>query len=683
MSNNERKTIGIKSTYPDPDNANPGARDTLNLGEAPVSVDGDDGGDNLGNDEGTHESEGRTLHEEEAVGTRDEDESLRDNGDLEVDDGVQLRVVGSNCTRQVSTIVEGSTELVVEEARLQDDGNKSNTMKKLAYKLKSTKGLEGLRGGGEVETVGNGEREDLGKVPCIRSHRGQDTVNGEGHDGTIVQEGNDKNHEWREVELEREGQDSETDDDTDGDGASVDRVVTHTLEDDTRTTDSMHNSGETRLSQDDIGSTTSSIGSTLDGNTDVGTGESGGIVSTITSHSTQVAETLETLDDLVLVFGVDTGETIGVHDHLVEGSVLATRGGSVLQNLGGVHVVTETETTAGFLCDSELVTGNHLDLDTESDGIVNGLFSIVTGRIEDGEETDKLEAVTLTLGILVVEFLVGDSESTETTRSVLLDVNLKAVLEFFGLVAGDELDDLASHTLGDTLKLASGLLTVGNLSTLVDGVERLEVQELDALTSTLGITKGRDDGSINGVLVLGTGSVGSEEDDILSGEGAVGLDRVAVNRQLVGGEGTSLIRAKDGDTSQLLDGSNTSDDGLVLSELLSTDSESDRQDSGHGNGDTTDQEDKDIVKTTTVAVAEASVEDEDLSDDEDTDGDQAERADLGQDLLQVTGSVVVLTDEGGSTTEEGVGAGRDNDTLSLTLLANGATEGRMSERTNR
>ena len=66
---------------------------------------------------------------------------------------------------------------------------------------------------------------------------------------------------------------------------------------------------------------------------------------------------------------------------------------------------------------------------------------------------------------------------------------------------------------------------------------------------------------------------------------------------------------------------------------------------------------------------ERGVEDNNLENDEDTDGDQAERPNLGENLLQVTGSVIVLADERGSTTEESVGTSGDDDTLSFTLLA--------------
>ena len=114
-----------------------------------------------------------------------------------------------------------------------------------------------------------------------------------------------------------------------------------------------------------------------------------------------------------------------------------------------------------------------------------------------------------------------------------------------------------------------------------------------------------------------------------------------------------------------------SDNGLVLGELLSTDGESNGKDSGHSNGDTTNEEDEDVVETTTVLVTETGIETEDLSEDENTDGNQSEGTDLSENLLQVTGGVIVLANERSSTTEEGVGAGRDNDTLSLTLLASG------------
>lgn len=133
-----------------------------------------------------------------------------------------------------------------------------------------------------------------------------------------------------------------------------------------------------------------------------------------------------------------------------------------------------------------------------------------------------------------------------------------------------------------------------------------------------------------------------------------------------------LVGAENGNTGQLLNGSDTSDDGLVVCELLGTDGEGDGEDGRHSNGDTTDQEDKDVVKTSSVLVPETGVEDKDLGEDEDTDGDETEGSDLGQDLLQVTGGVVILTDEGGSATEKGVGTRRDDNGFGFTLFAGGS-----------
>lgn len=275
--------------------------------------------------------------------------------------------------------LEGNAELAPEEVGSDANGDKCNTRGTWSACVRTmyikTKYIHGER---EVETIGEGVCEDLDQVPVVRRVRRKDTVDGQGHDGTIVEQGNNQDHEGREVKLEGEGKNGEAEDNTNGDSTGVDGVVPHTLEDDTGSADSMDDGGKTRLRQDDIGSTTSSVSGTLDGDTDVGTGKSGGIVGTITSHGTQVTKTLETLDNLVLVLGEDTSETIGIENHLVEGVEAASGLGTVLEHLSGVHVVAETETTTGFLRNSELVTGNHLDAKTESGGIVDRLLGIVT-----------------------------------------------------------------------------------------------------------------------------------------------------------------------------------------------------------------------------------------------------------------------------------------------------------------
>ena len=110
-------------TYPNPDDTNPATLNSLNLSEAPVTVRGDDGRHELGETEGAEQRDRGTLHEEEAVRTRDEDEGLRDDGDLEVDDHVELAVVVVDGV----AALEGNTELVLEERGLDDGANEGDT----------------------------------------------------------------------------------------------------------------------------------------------------------------------------------------------------------------------------------------------------------------------------------------------------------------------------------------------------------------------------------------------------------------------------------------------------------------------------------------------------------------------------------------------------------------------------
>ena len=102
--------------------------------------------------------------------------------------------------------------------------------------------------------------------------------------------------------------------------------------------------------------------------------------------------------------------------------------------------------------------------------------------------------------------------------------------------------------------------------------------------------------------------------------------------------------------------------------MLSTNGKGNGQDGGHGDGNTTDQEDEDVVETIPVRIVVSGVEDENLEKHEETNGNETEGTDLSEDLLQVTSGIVVLTDQRGSTTEEGIGTGGDDDALGFTLL---------------
>ena len=131
---NERTNDEI--TYPNPDETNPAAGDRLNVGEAPVAVGSDNRRDELGDAERAHESERRTLHEEEAVRTGDEDESLRDDSDLQVHDRVQLAIVVVASSGD-GTVGEGGTKRAVEPIGLDSNSNEGNPRRYLHVRRES------------------------------------------------------------------------------------------------------------------------------------------------------------------------------------------------------------------------------------------------------------------------------------------------------------------------------------------------------------------------------------------------------------------------------------------------------------------------------------------------------------------------------------------------------------------
>ena len=114
---------------------------------------------------------------------------------------------------------------------------------------------------------------------------------------------------------------------------------------------------------------------------------------------------------------------------------------------------------------------------------------------------------------------------------------------------------------------------------------------------------------------------------------------------------------------------------------MSADGKGDRQGGWHGDGDATDQEDKDVVETIMVRVVVSGVEDENLEKGEGTDGDETEGTDLGEDLLQMTG-VVVLADQRSDTSKESFCIGRGDNTLCFTLLTGRAADKRDETKTD-
>lgn len=84
-------------------------------------------------------------------------------------------------------LVTFDPELVLEEARVDDRRE------------------ECYGRGGEVDAVRDRERKDLCEVPRVWGVGRQDSVDGEGHDGAVVEDGDDQDHERRAVGGRRGG----------------------------------------------------------------------------------------------------------------------------------------------------------------------------------------------------------------------------------------------------------------------------------------------------------------------------------------------------------------------------------------------------------------------------------------------------------------------------------------------
>jgi hypothetical protein len=99
----------------------------VDLREAPIAKASNNGGDQLSKAECKEQCRRRTFHKEEAVGPSDENQRLRDDGDLQVNDHVQLRIVVVLLT--IPAIGQMHLELPLEEGRLENDNDKHNTIK--------------------------------------------------------------------------------------------------------------------------------------------------------------------------------------------------------------------------------------------------------------------------------------------------------------------------------------------------------------------------------------------------------------------------------------------------------------------------------------------------------------------------------------------------------------------------
>ena len=498
---------------------------------------------------------------------------------------------------------------------------------------------------------------------------------GDGNSSQISEEGDEDN------EL---GTDGLVDDDHGGDEVKLKMetesntvldISLHTLENLASDLDGQDDGGETGGEEDDISGSLGSLSGTFDGDTTIGLLERGSVVDTVTSHGSQVTTLLQHLDDLVLVLGENLSETVGTLDEIVLSSARET---TVDELSRVVDLSTESKHLASFLGDSNSVTSQHLDGDTELLSLNDGLSGIFTGRVEHREETKENPVAAI--------LLVSDTKGTETTPS---EIGSLVTEQPSGLlIAVGQVENSLGSSLGADVLVAAHVANRGD--TLGDGVEGSELLSLPALVedlASLGVAAdGEESDLVNGVERLevvgrSKGSDSHHPVDVLA-LSDVGL----ANGKLVGSESTGLVRAEDIDTSEGLDGSELLDDSALLGEVSSTDSKGGGGDDGKTDRDTDDEQDQSVVEegdgalSSTARSSDTEVTEETTdpgSEDEEHDEDEESCTDRVHDSLEVT-LILGSLDERGSATDEGVLGRSEGNTVGLAALATSGVVGDLT-----
>lgn len=625
-----KDTEDTKGEDPNTDDGNNGG-----LATNEPTEESEEGGDDVDDQDSTSELPRWDGRPEWAVGTGDEDEPVLGKGDFQEQDGVTS-----------TEVLDDTTGLTASEHGGKGDPGADS----------------------EDDTEENGHTPELGQVPLDGSLGEGSIVVGDGKGSDIGENGNEDN----EVEVKRLVQDgnpkTQEDFQMERKGDTVDNVGIHTMEDLAGGLEGIDDGRETGGKEDNIGGGTGSVGGTLDGNTSIGLLQRWSIVDTVTSHGNEVATLLQDLDDIVLVLGENFSETIGSLNEIVDFGTGHGATATETEALSVVDISSETELTRGFTSDTDGITSQHLDGETESLGLVDGLSGIVTGGIGARHDTEDLPGAFTTLA--------GNTERAETTGSEFSDLVLVGGVDVLGdgVVFLDGLENEERSTLdaGDGLTLG-GLDDGGDL--LGDGIEGLEVKDLVLGEDGLGTgveAERLQERLVDGVdtlLLAGGGQTGSQHEII----GLDTLDGVGLSeRELVLGQGTGLVGAEDFNTGKRFNGGELLDDGLLLGEVGGTDSHGGGDDSGQTDGDTDDGDTEgelEDVDDAVGAVERGNPDDEEGDDDQ----DQENRTDAVEDLGEMTGAGRGRVDKGSGTTDEGVVTGGGDDHEGLTTLDGGGS----------
>jgi len=430
--------------------------------------------------------------------------------------------------------------------------------------------------------------------------------------------------------------------------------------------ESINDSAETRSEENNVGGGTSGVRGTLDSNTSISLLQGGSIVDTVTSHGNEVTTLLENLDDVVLVLGEDLSKTIGSLNEIVNLRTGHVTTATKTKTLSVVDVGTETELTGSLTGNTDGVTSKHLDGETEALGFIDSAGGVVSRRVRARHDSENLPS-TLTS-------LASNTKRSEATGCKFGDTVLVGRIDLFrdGVVFLDSLEDEKWGTLNTDNTLALRGLD-NSLDLLGDGIEGVEIEDLVLGQNTLGAgveLEGLEESLVDGIdtlLLAGSSQTSSKHKIIRLNSG--NTERLS-KRELVLGQSTSLVRAKDLDTSKGLNGGQLLDDSLLLSKVGGTDSHGGGNDSGKTDGNTNDGDGKseaEDVHNSVGTVEGRNPDNEESGDDE----NQKDRANAVENLSEVTSSTSGLRNKGSSTTDEGVVTSGGNDNEGLTTLDSG------------
>lgn len=371
-----------------------------------------------------------------------------------------------------------------------------------------------------------------------------------------------------------------------------------------------------------------------------------------------MATLLQHLDDLVLVLGEHLSETVGALDEIVLRGAGET---SVDELLGVVDFGAERKHLASLLRNGNSVTCQHLDRNTKLLGLNDGLSGILTRRVEHGKHAEQ--------NPVLVVLLVGDTERAETTASELGGLVPEQVRSL--LRAGCQGQDGLWRALRTSEAVATERADSRN--TLGHGVEGGEFLGLPVVLQNVtcfGVALERKNSDlVDGVERLdvvgrGQGSACHHPVDVLALS-----DVWLADRQLVGSEGTGLVRAENIDTSKRLDGGQLLHDGLLLREVSSTDgqcgSRDDRQTDRHAD----DEQNKNVAEKRVVGFLGSGdleiAEEATYPGKQNPEHDQDEKrsTDAVHDGLEVTLVLCALDKHGSAADERVLRRGQADSTL--------------------